>query len=170
MIIEKMTVEHIDLVLPYEHEMFGPEAWTRGMYRDELLDTKHRWYVIALEEDGKLLGWAGLFSLYETAQILTVGVVPAAQRRGIGTELVRLLETGARHRKTTELLLEVRVDNEPAKALYQREGFVELGRRKGYYDNGRVDAITMRKELGDQQTPSVDIRPQRSVDHGGGTA
>lgn len=147
MIIEPMTVEHIDLVLPYEHEMFGPEAWTRGMYRDELLDTKHRWYVIALEEDGKLLGWAGLFALYETAQILTVGVVPAAQRRGIGTELVHLLEVEARTRKATELLLEVRVDNEPAKALYAREGFVELGRRKGYYDNGRVDAITMRKVL-----------------------
>jgi len=163
-----MGVEHIDLVLPHEHEMFGSEAWTRGMYRDELLDTKHRWYVIALAEDGKLLGWAGLFTLYETAQILTVGVVPAAQRRGIGTELVHVLEAEARNRKAIELLLEVRVDNEPAKALYAREGFAELGRRKGYYDNGRVDAITMRKQLGDQQTPSVDIRPQRSVDHGGG--
>ena len=162
-----MGVEHIELVLPHEHEMFGPEAWTRGMYRDELLDTKHRWYVIALDsEDGTLLGWAGLFALYETAQILTVGVVPAAQRRGVGTELVRLLEAEARERKASELLLEVRVDNEPAKALYARAGFVELGRRKGYYDNGRVDAITMRKQLGDQQTTAADIRPRGSVDHG----
>ena len=93
------------------------------------------------------MGWAGLLSLYETAQILTVGVIPAAQRRGLGTELVRLLEAEARHRRATELLLEVRIDNEPAKTLYEKEGFVALGLRKGYYDNGRVDAITMRKEL-----------------------
>jgi len=146
-IVERMSIEQIDLVLPHEHEMFGPEAWTRGMYRDELLDTRHRWYVIALDDEKELLGWAGLHTLYETAQILTVGVIPEARRRGVGTELVRLLADEAKQRGATELLLEVRVDNEPAKALYEREGFVVLGRRKGYYDSGRVDAITMRKDL-----------------------
>jgi ribosomal-protein-alanine N-acetyltransferase len=47
----------------------------------------------------------------------------------------------------TEAFLEVRVDNEPARALYLREGFTELGVRRGYYDNGRVDAVVMTRVL-----------------------
>jgi ribosomal-protein-alanine N-acetyltransferase len=56
--------------------------------------------------------------------------------------LAEAVRRGAR-----EAFLEVRVDNEPARALYRSEGFDEVGRRRGYYDGGRVDAVTMRKEL-----------------------
>ncbi len=47
-----------------------------------------------------------------------------------------------------EVLLEVRVDNDAARTLYRSEGFAELGVRRGYYELGRVDAITMRRDLG----------------------
>lgn len=145
--IVPMTVDHLDQVMPHEKQMFGTEAWTRSGYRGELADTTNRYYVAAVDAGNQLLGWAGLFVLYETAQILTVGTVPAVQRQGIGTRLVRHLVAEAEKRGATEVLLEVRVDNDPARLLYEREGFERLGVRRGYYDFGRVDALTMRKAL-----------------------
>ena len=82
-----------------------------------------------------------------TAQILTVGVLPAARRRGIATLLVRALIVVARERQAVEVLLEVRMDNDGARKLYENEGFVTIGTRRGYYDRGRVDAVVMRHEL-----------------------
>jgi ribosomal protein S18 acetylase RimI-like enzyme len=74
-------------------------------------------------------------------------VLPAARRRGIARRLVAALLDEAVRRGATEAFLEVRVDNHPARELYRSEGFAEIGVRQGYYDAGRIDAVTMRKEL-----------------------
>jgi [ribosomal protein S18]-alanine N-acetyltransferase len=142
-----MTRDHLDLVLPHEAEMFGAEAWSRQSYREELADTRHRYYVVAIDEVGALLGWAGVRVVGGEADILTVGVVPAARRRGTGTRLVHALLDEARRRGATAAFLEVRVDNPTAQALYEREGFRRVGVRRGYYDGGRVDAVTMRRDV-----------------------
>jgi ribosomal-protein-alanine N-acetyltransferase len=142
-----MTTDHVDAVMQYETDMFGSEAWTRAGYRAELADRRHRRYVAAEDGRGELLGWAGVLIAGDQAEILTIGVVPAARRRGIATKLLGVLAQQARERGARELFLEVRVDNTPAQMLYQREGFAVLGRRRGYYDNGRVDAVVMRREL-----------------------
>jgi ribosomal-protein-alanine N-acetyltransferase len=142
-----MTDAHVDLLMPYEKQMFGTEAWTAGGYRAELADTENRYYVAPVDADGGLLGWAGLMAISGAAEILTVGTVPTARRQGIATRLVHELIDEAKRRQAFEMFLEVRVDNESARALYDHEGFVEIGRRRGYYDHGRVDAVVMRKEL-----------------------
>jgi ribosomal-protein-alanine N-acetyltransferase len=142
-----MTSGHVDALMPYEKEMFGTEAWTRAGYRAELSDTRHRAYLVAEDETGALVGWAGVLIAGDQAEILTVGVVPHARRRGIATKLLDALVDRARAKGATELFLEVRVDNAPAQQLYEREGFAVLGRRRGYYDNGRIDAVVMRREL-----------------------
>jgi ribosomal-protein-alanine acetyltransferase len=141
-----MTVDHLDAVMPFEQTMFGTEAWTRSGYRAELADTRSRYYIAA-EESGALVGWAGLMVVGDTAEILTVGVVPPARRRGIARLLLADLLAEARRRGAREAFLEVRVDNDAARALYRSEGFAEVGIRRGYYAGGRVDAVTMRKEL-----------------------
>src|SRR6185503_14847587 len=92
-------------------------------------------------------GWAGVMIIGRTAEILTVGVVPDARRAGIARRLIATLLDEAQRRGATEVFLEVRVDNDAARALYGSEGFAELGRRRGYYDGGRVDAVTMRRSL-----------------------
>lgn len=142
-----MTTGHVDVLMRYEKEMFGSEAWTRAGYRAELADKRHRAYVAAEDDRGELLGWAGILIAGDQAEILTVGVVPVARRRGIATKLLDVLVQRAREHGARELFLEVRVDNDPAQRLYEREGFAVLGRRRGYYANGRVDAVVMRREL-----------------------
>jgi [ribosomal protein S18]-alanine N-acetyltransferase len=136
----------LDELLPYEDELFGTEAWSRQSYLDELADTELRQYLVA-EQDGKVVGSAGLLAIGETAQILTVGVLPAARRQGVGEQLVQALLAEAVRRRAGEVLLEVRMDNTAARQLYDKLGFSVIGTRRGYYDQGRVDAVVMRRAL-----------------------
>ncbi len=142
-----MRTQHIGALMVYERELFGPEAWTPGGYRDELRDTKHRHYVVDIDEAGALRGWAGVRVLDDEAEVLTVGVIPAAQGQGIGTALLTELVDEATRRGARAIFLEVRVDNEAARHLYLREKFIEVGIRRGYYENGRVDAVVMRRDV-----------------------
>ena len=145
--IVPMRNEHIDRLMRYEQDLFGPESWTRGSYRSELADTRTRSYVVAEDGAGELLGWAGVRVVGDEADIMTVGVIPAARRHGVGARLVAELLDIARGRGAALAYLEVRVDNEAARRLYDREGFSEVGIRRGYYDGGRVDAVVMQREL-----------------------
>lgn len=145
--IRPMTVADVRELFPHEVEMFGSEAWSYGAYLDELANTDTRYYVVAVDTDGCVLGSGGLMTIGETAQIMTVGVLPASRRGGVGRQIVRHLLARARQQGSDEVLLEVRVDNDAAQKLYESEGFSLMGRRRGYYDNGRVDAITMRLDL-----------------------
>lgn len=146
--IVPMTVSHIDALMPHERTMFGTEAWTHSSYRAELADTRSRHYVAAEDDDGRLLGWAGIMVIGAAAEILTVGVVPEARRRGIARELLADLLAEAVRRGAHEAFLEVRIDNTAARELYRSEGFTEVGIRRGYYGAGLVDGVTMRRELG----------------------
>ena len=145
--IRRMTPADIDALMPYERGMFGTEAWSRNGYRSELADRRRRYYVVAEGADRELLGWAGVLVVGQTAEILTVGVIPSARRAGIARRLVATLLAEATERGAVEAFLEVRVDNAAARELYRTEGFADVGLRPGYYDGGRIDAVTMRKDL-----------------------
>ncbi len=144
--LRPMRAADLEVLLPHEQAMFGSESWSRQAYLDELADTDLRHYLVA-ERDGQLAGCAGLLAIGETAQILTVGVLPAARRHGVGRQLVDALVAEAARRGAREVLLEVRVDNDAARELYDRAGFTAIGTRRGYYDHGRVDAVVMRRAL-----------------------
>ena len=144
--LRPMRSSDLDELLPHEDELFGTEAWSRQSYLDELADTELRQYLVA-EQDGKVVGSAGVLAIGETAQILTVGVLPAARRQGIGEQLVQALLAEAVRRRAEEVLLEVRMDNAAARQLYGKLGFAVIGTRRGYYDQGRMDAVVMRRAL-----------------------
>lgn len=144
-----MLPGHIDELMVFERELFGPEAWTARGYRMELADVRSRWYVVAVDpEDGdRLVGWAGIMLLGEDAEILTVGVVPFRRREGIAGLLLDALEAHGGAGGVTTVFLEVRVDNAGAIALYEHRGYERVGTRRGYYEHGRVDAALMRRDL-----------------------
>jgi ribosomal-protein-alanine N-acetyltransferase len=79
------------------------------------------------------------------AEIHTIGVDPAFRGRGIGRALVRGLLAVADALHAT-VFLEVRTDNDVARALYASEGFAVVGLRRGYYRPSGADAHTMRRE------------------------
>jgi ribosomal-protein-alanine N-acetyltransferase len=89
------------------------------------------------------------------AEILTIGVVPAARGAGHGDALVHAVCAEAERRGADSLFLEVAEDNAHARALYDRNGFVPVGRRPGYYTRRHgpaVAALVLRRALfhGDQ--------------------
>ncbi|MGH8860165.1 MAG: ribosomal protein S18-alanine N-acetyltransferase [Jatrophihabitantaceae bacterium] len=145
-VVVAMRADHVDALMAYEHELFGADSWTPHGYRAEIAD-RNRHYLVLEGEGGELLGWAGLLVAADQGEILTVGVVPSAQRQGLARTMLAALYDEARRRGARELFLDVRVGNAAAIALYGSEGFTELGRRRGYYDHGRVDGVVMRKSL-----------------------
>jgi ribosomal-protein-alanine N-acetyltransferase len=96
---------------------------------------------------GELVGYAGLWFDGYDGQVMTIGTRTSAQGRGVGRLLLDALLEHARGLRAESVLLEVRVDNEPALRLYERAGFERFGRRKGYYQPENVDAWTMRLSL-----------------------
>lgn len=82
----------------------------------------------------------------DEAEILTLAVEPRARRRGVGTTLLTKALAEAHGRGARAVLLEVSVGNTAARALYDRAGFVEVGRRPRYYADGS-DAMILRAVL-----------------------
>jgi ribosomal-protein-alanine N-acetyltransferase len=86
----------------------------------------------------------------DEAEILSIGVAPAWQRRGIAGLLARELAASVAGSGAKRLFLEVAADNAPALALYRRQGFHYIGQRKGYYERHGApfaDALVLAKTL-----------------------
>jgi ribosomal-protein-alanine N-acetyltransferase len=85
----------------------------------------------------------------DESEILSLGVLPEARRRGIGTELMEAAMVTASERGAARIFLEVAASNDQARALYGSLGFDERGRRTDYYENAgdKVDAIILAREL-----------------------
>lgn len=81
----------------------------------------------------------------DEAEIITIGVHPDARRGGIASAMLVVAEQDLRARGIKKLFLEVAENNSPARKLYERAGFHQIGIRPKYYDG--VDAIMMEKEL-----------------------
>lgn len=80
------------------------------------------------------------------AYIVTLDVDPQQRRSGAATALFSELESRLLRAGVPAIRLEVAADNTPAISFYRKHGFFETGRKEGYY-GGRLDAISMRKEL-----------------------
>ena len=78
---------------------------------------------------------------------MTIAVAPRAQGRGVGGRLLAELVERAARDGAEYLMLEVRDDNAPARALYERAGFELLTTRRRYYQPGGVDAHILRRTL-----------------------
>lgn len=149
-----------------EGELFGRGAWNANMVREEL-DAPARTYlldVLGEAEQAVVRGYAGFWCDGEDAELMTIGVGKAYQRQGIAAALLQVLVDEAKRQGASRMLLEVRVDNDPALALYQRFGFERMGLRKRYYQPEGIDAYTMSLDLKPRvvgfaapQTASADI-------------
>ena len=134
----------VEALLPLDRELFGSAAWSAETFWSELARGPDRWYVVAEDAQGAVLGYAGLMLGGSEADVQTLAVAPAARRRGIGRMLLRALLAEAERRGAGSVLLEVRADNEAAIALYAGHGFERIAVRRGYYQPGGQDAVIMR--------------------------
>ena len=142
--IVNMTGAHVAQVAELERICFGTEAWSEKSVASELENELALWLVAA--ENDRVLGYVGSQSVLGESDMMNLAVRPDCQRRGIGEKLVLALSELLKEWGNRCLSLEVRVSNQPAISLYQKLGFVQVGRRPNYYRDPREDAWILRKE------------------------
>ncbi|WP_234418992.1 ribosomal protein S18-alanine N-acetyltransferase [Parazoarcus communis] len=140
-----MSEDDLDWVSDREAELH-PFPWSRGNFADALAAGYASWIM---HEAGRPIGYSIVLGVLDEAHLLNISVVRDAQGQGRGARLLAHLFAEARHSGAREFFLEVRPSNQSALALYNRSGFIEIGRRKGYYPatDGREDAIVMKASL-----------------------
>lgn len=131
---------HLDALVELEHQCFSI-PWTRGQLDAELPDAHHEFLVAEAGEN--VLGYVGMMHVLDEGYISNVAVAPAQRRQGIARALIKALLARAEALRLSFVTLEVRESNAPAIALYEGFGFRPVGRRKGYYDAPKEDAILM---------------------------
>ncbi|WP_435627139.1 ribosomal protein S18-alanine N-acetyltransferase [Candidatus Ferrigenium straubiae] len=146
MMLRVMTQDDVDAVLAVEQAV-QRFPWTRGNFVDAL-DSGYLCRVDETEEGG-IRGYAILMPAMDEAELLTIGVAAAQQRKGLGRAMLSEMLDMARARNMRRVFLEVRPSNAAAIALYRSAGFDEIGVRRGYYQNanGSEDALMMACEL-----------------------
>lgn len=150
----------IDGIMAVMETAFDPaygEAWNRRQVADAL--TLASTYALVVDADGEVwngdpaasapAGFLLTRHVLDEEELLLIGVVPGARRRGVGAALIEHLFAAARARGITRIYLEMRRGN-PAIALYRKFGFDPIGERRNYYRmaNGeRIDAITFGRSI-----------------------
>jgi ribosomal-protein-alanine N-acetyltransferase len=94
-----------------------------------------------------VVGFAVACRVGEEAELELICVAAGAQRRGIGRRLLRALIEDIERSGVTKVLLEVRVSNRAALALYAALGFERIGVRLRYYDDPQEDAVLMMRHV-----------------------
>lgn len=141
--IAKMRTQHIPFIVAIERKSFS-QPWSYSLFLSEISNRVASYFVALWHE--KVIGYIGLWLLFEEAHITTFAIHPAYRRKGFGKRLFAYALRYAQLRGCKEVLLEVRVSNLVAQNLYREFGFLPIGRRRRYYADGE-DAIVMRKDL-----------------------
>jgi [ribosomal protein S18]-alanine N-acetyltransferase len=144
--IRNMTAADVATVVAIERASYSvpwSEVTFRGLLRREDADT-----VVATLGNA-VIGYAVLWSVLDQAELGNVAVSSAARCGGVGERLVREMIARAAARGVREVFLEVRPSNHVARRLYERLGFLQVGRRRNYYQQPVEDALVLRRPVRD---------------------
>jgi ribosomal-protein-alanine N-acetyltransferase len=170
--LETMRSEDVPEVSHVERRCFT-NPWPESAYRRELKNPAANYYIVLRvhepqaeprpedrESNGRrfflplirraepkspdpIVGFAGMWLLYDEAHVTTIAVAPEHRGRGLGELLLIALFEEAINRGAEWLTLEVRVTNTPAQTLYEKYGFTRQGLRRRYYSDNGEDAYIM---------------------------
>lgn len=119
--------------------------WTADMLASQLVGEG---YVFLIAECGDAAaGYMGLQIVLDEGYISNVAAAPGFRRLGVASALIAETVRRAQGLGLAFLTLEVRESNFPARRLYAKHGFTDVGKRRSYYENPVEDAILMTKYL-----------------------
>ncbi len=139
--VRSMMLADLPAVLEVDRLAFAL-PWSENSFRHELLENEQSHLFVA-EHEGQVVGVAGYWFIVDECHISTLAVHPAWRRQGIGELLLRTLLTHAQNLGALMAVLEVRVSNLVAIALYRKYGFEVNRVRKRYYRDNHEDALEM---------------------------
>lgn len=157
-ILNKKPVETqnlIQAVANIEAIVQPQDAWSHQTLLELLeQDSINMLVVYAQDKSAKsnVIGYCLYQMVFEQAEILRIGTHPDYQRQGIASQIIDKLHKVLQSNQVENLLLEVRADNHAAIALYEKQAFAVIHRRKGYYQSpnqSAVDALIMQHVYGE---------------------
>ncbi len=152
--IRAATRRDADLLATLQGESFPEDPWPALGFMQLMADPNVA--ALVAEPDGRPAGFALVRTVADEAEVIAVGVRPGDRRGGIGRALLEAMVARARDRGARSLFLEVAEDNPVAQALYISRGFLQVGRRPGYYrrKESSVAALILRLEIGAETIPT----------------
>ena len=143
-IVRAMTADDIDQVVEIEEEAFS-SPWTRKGFEESLAYDYSRFYVAT--NDKQVVGYIGTYCMFDDVDITNVAVRENCRRKGVANKLLEAVLGYSLEKKLSYINLEVRPSNIPARKLYEKYGFEEIGIRKNFYTKPVEDGIIMQKDM-----------------------
>jgi len=142
--IRKASGRDLPGICEIEAASFGQEAYDCKLFADYL--RKCGALFLVAERAGNICGYLIACLRGVSAELVSVAVAPELRGRGAASALLENLMCRLRRRGAARLHLVVRVDNRPARAFYEKQGFRRLRRVPGYYEDG-VDGVAMTRSI-----------------------
>ena len=135
--------DDLDEIARIERESFLV-PWKREFFATELVEPFRYTRVLSRGDGGRprVGGYLFAVSLYEEFHVNKIATEATLRNRGLGRELIEDALARARGSGASQVTLEVRISNVPARQLYRSYGFREAYRRKAYYQDGE-DALAL---------------------------
>lgn len=158
--IRSATAADIPAVAALESQADTAAHWSRQQYEEIFASSVPQRSMLVIEDATAIQGFLVAKVVAREWEIENIVVAAAARRRGFASRLLTNFLDQARRENAHEIFLDVRESNTVARALYQKFGFSETGRRKDYYRNPREDAFIYRLLI-----PSVTLHSSRPESH-----
>jgi ribosomal-protein-alanine N-acetyltransferase len=143
--VRAMREGDLDSVLAIAASLKEAPQWPRAAYIAAMdPDGSPPRIALVAEADSGVVGFAVASVLLPDAELESIAVAGAVQRRGLGNFLLGELVNELKAEGVAALLLELRASNDRAAALYERAGFDKVGTRRAYYQNPPEDALLLK--------------------------
>jgi ribosomal-protein-alanine N-acetyltransferase len=158
--IRAATSDDIPFMIALERATPNAAHWSEEQYWALFSAGNREWQEVVLVAEGRLdkasaeghsreirLGFLAARRVDPEWELENIVVAASARRMGIGKRLLDALLAEAAKTNNAAVFLEVRESNAAARALYDKAGFRESGRRNSYYKDPPEDAILYRCDL-----------------------
>lgn len=139
-VIRPMEKRDISAVHNIEDKCFA-SPWSKMALMGELRNDVAHYHVLV--QDGIIIGYAGMWVLFDEAHMTNIAVLEPYRRQGNGEKLMLSMMDSALTLGASMMTLEVREHNEKAQAMYQKLDFFQNGYRPRYYDDSGEGALIM---------------------------
>ena len=136
---ESLNYDNLQAVAELEKECFGKNAWSKELLANEIGQDNKHYTVIVI--DGEVAGYGGFSQVLDEGDIMNIAIFPRFRRQGLASMILSSFFEQAETFGIKSFTLEVRDGNLPAKQLYEKSGFVFVGKRTGYYSDGEDACI-----------------------------
>ena len=143
-LISKMQDADIEEALLTE-QSHNIHILSKNILKEDIKNKNYN-YLVAKNNDGKIIGYIGISYVLDSADIISIVVHKDYTQKGIATLLLQEIFAFAKENNIQKIMLEVRKSNIPAQKLYEKHGFKQIAIRNNYYDNTE-DALIYEKEL-----------------------